>query len=110
MKKIILTAFVLAGLGLAAPAMAQDDTEKESKVKKAGKSIKKGVKKAGHKTAELATKGKAKVTDKKLEDRVGPNGETIYVDDGSKYYWVDKRGARNFVEESALRPKARKED
>ena len=105
MKKIILTALVMGCIGIASPALAQTETEKDSKVKKVGKSVKKGVKKAGHKTAELASKGKAKVTDKKLEDRVGPNGETIYVDDGSKYYWVDKRGARHFVEESQLRTK-----
>jgi len=107
MKKIILATLLLGGLGICSPALAQTDNDKDGKVKKAGKSIKKGIKKAGHKTAELASKGKAKVTDKKLEDRVGPNGETIYVDDGSKYYWVDKRGARHFVEESQLR---RKED
>ena len=105
MKKIICTALVMGFIGTASPAFAQTEKEKDSKVKKVGKSVKKGVKKAGHKTAELASKGKARVTDKKLEDRVGPNGETIYVDDGSKYYWVDKRGARHFVEEGQLRPK-----
>jgi hypothetical protein len=48
--------------------------------KKAWKGTKKGAKAVGNETAELATKGKAKVTDKKSDEWQGPEGQTIYVD------------------------------
>lgn len=105
MKKLLGIA-AMALLGLSAPAFAQDDsTKKESTAKKAWKGTKKGVKKAGHKTAEVASKGKAKITDKKSDVWVGPQGQTIYIDDGNKYYWVNGRGKKIYVSESALRAK-----
>lgn len=103
MKKIFGIAVVAALLGLAAPSYAQE--KKEGPVKKTGKAIKKGAKKVGNKTAELATKGKAKVTDKTSHEWEGPEGQTIYIDDGNKYYWVDKKGARHWVTKAELRPK-----
>lgn len=110
MKKILGMAVVFAFLGFANPASAQSTVKKVGNsigtgAKKAGKGIKKGAKKAGNKTAELATKGKAKLTDKKSDEWVGPNGQTIYVDDGSKYYWINDKGGRVFVTQDQLKPK-----
>lgn len=104
MKKIFGIAVVAALLGLAAPSYAQEKKE-EGAVKKTGKTIKKGAKKVGNKTAELATKGKGKITDKTSHEWVGPEGQTIYIDDGNKYYWVDKKGARRWVTKDELKPK-----
>ncbi len=115
MKKI-LGITLLAGL-LSLTAVAQDTTTNEkSRISKAGSSVKKGSKKAwkgtkkgakaaGDETAELATKGKAKVTDKKRDEWVGPNNETIYVDDNSKYYWISEKGKRMFVAKEELKKK-----
>jgi len=102
MKKILAIA-AIAMLGFSAPLFAQSKVEKGSK--KAWKGTKRGVSKAGHKTAEVASKGAAKVADKKSDDWVGPEGQTIYVDDNSKYYWVNGRGKRIYVSEAALRAK-----
>ena len=102
MKKIIGVSLLMAALGLSVPALAQ------TRVEKAGQGVKKGAKKVGNKTAELATKGKGRVTDKVSDTYVGPSGETIYVDNGSKYYWVDKKGKRHFVPFEALKPKESK--
>ena len=77
----------------------------QSKADEVGQDIKKGAKKAGNKTAEVASKGKAKVTDERYKDKYGPNGETIYIDNHSKYYWVDKKGKRHYVTEESLRAK-----
>ena len=77
----------------------------QSTVKEVGKDIKKGAKKVGNKTAEVASKGKAKVTDQHHKDKVGPNGETIYIDNHTQYYWVDKKGKRHYVTADVLKPK-----
>jgi hypothetical protein len=40
-----------------------------------------------------------------MTERPGPNGETIYINDKSKYYYIDKKGHRQFVDESQLKDK-----
>jgi hypothetical protein len=102
MKKLSGIVAILFMLGLPVAIHAQDST---STVKKTGKAIKKGAKKVGNKTAEVASKGKAAVTDEKNKDKVGPAGQTIYIDNHSKYYWVDKKGHRHYVTEAELKDK-----
>jgi hypothetical protein len=121
MKRIITFTLLAVSLLFGTAASAQDTTEKKGFVKKVGGGIKKGSKKAwkgtkkgakavGNETAELATKGRATVTDKKADEWVGPNGQTIYVDDGSKYYWINEKGGRVFINQSELKPKPKKDD
>lgn len=115
MKKVFAIAFVAGLLSVASPASAQEDTTKgtvqkaasgvKKGAKKAWKGTKKGAKKVGNETAELASKGKAKATDKKSAEWVGPDGQDIYVDDGSKYYWINEKGARVFVSKEQLKEK-----
>jgi hypothetical protein len=99
MKKLIgifaLTLFV----GMAGTANAQ------SKVKEAEQDVKHSAKTVGHKSAEIASKGKARITDQRYKDKVGPNGQTIYVDNHSRYYWIDKKGHRQYVTEAELKDK-----
>lgn len=56
--------------------------------------------------AELSSKGKARVTDKIHKGKVEPNGQTIYIDDHSRYSCIDKKGYRNYVAEAELKTKA----
>jgi len=77
-------------------------------VKKTTHSVKKGAKAVGNKTAEVASKGKSAVVDQVYKDKVGPAGQTIYIDNHSKYYWIDKKGHKNYVTEAELKQK--KED
>ena len=58
-----------------------------------------------NKTAEVASKGKATVTDNVYKGKVGPNGQTIYIDDHSRYYWIDKKGHKSYVAEADLKSK-----
>jgi hypothetical protein len=102
MKKIIGFAAVLFMLSLPATIQAQE-------VKKAGQAVKKGAKKAGNKTAEVASKGKAAITDEKHKDKVGPDGQTIYIDNHAKFYWVDDKGRRHYVTEAELKDKPKKD-
>ena len=107
MKKIFAIA-IIAFLGLSAPSFAQSKADKAAHgvkkgATKAWEGTKKGAKKVGNETAELATTGKAKITDKKSTQWVGPQGQTIYVDDGSKYYWINGNGKRIYVSQAALK-------
>ena len=99
MKKLFGIFLMVAGIGLASDVQAQ------STVKKAGQKVEKGAKKAGHKTAEVASKGKSKVTNTVYEDKVGPNGETIYIDDANRYYWIDKKGKKHYIQSEQLKDK-----
>jgi predicted small secreted protein len=71
-----------------------------------GKDIKRGAKKVGNKTAQVASKGTASVKDKKVKDKTGPNGEEIWVDKHSKYYFIDKKGKKHYVSSNSLKRKA----
>ncbi|MGZ5189762.1 MAG: hypothetical protein ACXWCZ_02015 [Flavisolibacter sp.] len=97
MKKILGIAFILF-IGTATVSNAQT-------VKKSKEAIKTGAKKTGNKTAEVASKGAARVTDRRLNGKTGPNNETIYIDSNSKYYWVDKKGKRHYIAYSSLKTK-----
>lgn len=90
MKKIILAALFIGSItAVNAQTVGQD--------------VKNGAKKVGHKTAELASKGKAHVTDHRYKDKVGPNGEDLYIDKHSKYYWIDKKGHKHYVAKADIK-------
>jgi hypothetical protein len=100
MKKIKVLLLSAGLLGFAGYVHAQDE-----KVEHVGHEISKGAKKVSHKTVEVASKGKSKITDKTYRDKVGPNHETVYIDRHSRYYWVDKQGHRHYAMKSELRDK-----
>lgn len=111
MKKVVSFFTVLSMFSILSVACAQEkDTttvgeDLKEGVNKTGKAIGKGAKKVGNKTAEIASKGKSKVIDKVYEGKVGPNGQTIYINNESKYYWVDKKGHHVFISSSKLKDK-----
>lgn len=114
MKKIIGIGFIAFMLGFSSSANAQEKVKELGKELKeeaveAGQATKRAANKVGNKTAEVASKGKAKITDEEYKDKVGPKGETIYIDNHSQYYWVDEKGHRHYVSEARLKPKV-KED
>jgi hypothetical protein len=107
MKKVLGLA-IIALLGLSSPSFGQSKADKaEHGVKKgankAWQGTKKGAKKVGNKTAEVTKKGVARVTDKKSDQWIGPEGQTIYIDDLGKYYWINGSGKKIYVSESALK-------
>ena len=101
MKKLFVIVLGVAALGFSLTAHAQTHRNDST----AGQHIKKDAQKVGDKTSEVAAKGAAKVTDKVYADKVGPNGQTIYIDKHSRYYWIDNKGRKNYVEHSALKDK-----
>jgi hypothetical protein len=97
MKNLLKIALFAVGSFVISPAFAQ--THKDSTL---GHKISKTAKKVGHKTSEIAAKGAAGVVDKKYEGKVAPGGQTVYIDENSHYYYVNKKGHRVFVKKSAL--------
>jgi Mn-dependent DtxR family transcriptional regulator len=67
--------------------------------------VKKDAKKVGHKTSEVAAKGASAVVDKRYRGKSGPEGQTIYINKYSHYYYVNKLGHRVYLKESQLRDK-----
>ena len=107
MKKVLGTALIAAALFTAGRAQAQskDTTSFKTKVHKTTRQVGDAATKVGHKTSELAVKGAAAVVDKQYKDKCGPNGETIYINSHSEYYYVDKKGHKVYLKESELKDK-----
>ena len=51
----------------------------------------------GDEISEAAGKAKAAVVDQKFEGKVGPNGQTVYIDNQSRYYYINEEGEKVFV-------------
>ena len=104
MKTFIgLSLFAL--LAISAPAIGQQ--KEDNAVKKAWKGTKKGAKKAANKTAEVSSKGVSEIKDKKSDTWIGPEGQTIYLTDDNRYYWVNGKGKRIYVSEAALKARSK---
>src|SRR5690242_2025904 len=109
MKKLS-SLLIGAALVFSTAAVAQYDTMSAGKqfkegVKTTGKAIGKGGKKVGHKTAEITKKVISEVKDQTYKDKTGPDGQTIYIDKHSKYYYIDDKGGKQYVAKSQLKDK-----
>ena len=104
MKKAFVYLLGIA-LTVTTTSYAQEQQKEDGVLKKTGKAVKKGAKKVGNKTAEIGSKGYAKVVDRTYDGKVAANGRTVYITEDSRYYWVDQKGKRHFVQESQLKDK-----
>jgi hypothetical protein len=113
MKNVIKVALLAAGLFVAADTQAQVVQKTGKAISKGAKAVgntaedgakavSKGAKKGARKTAEVASKGKSAVVDKKYDGYVAPNGETVYIDKNSAYYYVNSKGRHVYVKKAAL--------
>jgi hypothetical protein len=112
MKNLLKITLFAAGVFVVSTSFAQTQKKDSSFLKKAGHTAKKVGHKTGevatnvgHKTAEIASKGAAGVADKKYADKVGPSGQTIYIDKNSKYFYVNKKGRHVYVSKAKLKDK-----
>jgi hypothetical protein len=119
MKNTFKIALLSAGIFAASQSFAQEHHEPVTKkvghaaedvghatavaAKDVGHTTAKGAKAVGKKTSELASKGAAAVTDKRYEGHWAPTGELIYVDENGKYFYVDKKGHRQFITRAHMR-------
>ncbi|WP_342646328.1 hypothetical protein [Mucilaginibacter sp. CSA2-8R] len=105
MKNVFKVALLAAGLFVAADTHAQVAEKAGRGIDKGAKAVGKGAKAVGRKTSEIASKGASAVVDKKYDAKVGPGGQTIYIDKNSAYYYVNKKGHRIYVREAELKNK-----
>lgn len=98
MKNILGILTMAFFLGVSNNSFSQEkDSTVGQDLKQAGKSTGKAVKKAGKKVGELGAKGAAEVKDKPLKNIKGPNGETVYVDNQDRKYYINKDAKRVYV-------------
>jgi hypothetical protein len=98
-KAFVFGLFLTAGFAIHANAQSTDtSTSTEGKVGKT-------VNKIGNKTAKTAVKAQSKIKDKKYDSKVGPDGQTIYINGKSEYYYVNAKGKKIFVKENELKDK-----
>ena len=111
MKRLLSIGITLAVCAVSGNVLAQTKDSSSLKheirkeAKETGEDIKEGAEKVGDKTAEIASKGASKVVDKTYKDKMGPDGQTIYIDGHSRYYWINKKGEKVYIEKSALKDK-----
>lgn len=67
--------------------------------------VEKEAEEAGDAISEAAAKAAAAITDQKLDNKVGPNGQTVYVDEKAKYYYINKEGKKVFITKLQLKDK-----
>ena len=103
MKNVLKIALVATGIFSFAQAHAET-TLRDS----VGHKISKTAKKVGHKTSEVAANGASAIVDKKYEGKCGPGGETVYINEHSHYYYINKKGHRVYLKKFQLMDKAEK--
>ena len=90
-------------------SLREDVNEAREGIRDEEREIKSDVDSAAEKTddkvSELSQKGAAEITDQRYDAKVGPNGETIYIDRDTKHYFIDKNGKKVYVTKMQLKDK-----
>jgi hypothetical protein len=63
----------------------------------------------GNAISETAGKAAAEVDDKRHDTKVGPDGQTIYISDDARFYYINEKGKRIYVSEWQLKNKPEKD-
>lgn len=101
-RRFLLGLFTLALVGtVSLSAQAQEK-------KTVGQTIDKTASKVGHKTAEVAVKGSAKVADKTYKNKMAPDGTNVYIDGKNRKYYVNKKGGKVYLKASQIRTRPAK--
>jgi hypothetical protein len=101
MKNVFKVALVAMGIFSFTVVHAQT-TPKDSTL---GHKIDTRAKKVGYKTSNIAANGASMVVDKKYEGKCGPQGQTVYINKYSHYYYISKKGHRIYLKKSRLMDK-----
>jgi F0F1-type ATP synthase membrane subunit b/b' len=79
--------------------------EVEAEAREGESEVKGAARRTGDAVSEAAAKAAAAITDKKHDTKVGPDGQTVYIDDDSKYYYINDEGKKVYVTKLQLKDK-----
>jgi hypothetical protein len=97
---------------------AEDDIEREAdeagdeldeSADETESDLERAAEKTGDAISETAGKAAAEIDDARHDTKVGPDGQTIYISDDSRYYYVNEKGKRVYVTELQLKDKPEKD-
>lgn len=85
---------------------ARDDRdEMKDQADRTGQDVKDGANDAGNAVSEAAAKTMAAIKDEKHADKVGSEGQSIYIDNHANMYYINNEGNKVFVTEGQLKNK-----
>lgn len=88
----------------------RDDAKRaEDKAEKTAKDVEREAEETGNAISETAGKAAAEIDDRRHDTKLGPDGQTIYISDDSRYYYVNENGKRVYVSEWQLKDKPEKD-
>jgi hypothetical protein len=67
------------------------------------------VEEVGNDISEAAGNVGAEIKDKPYVDKVGPDGQRIYMDRHSKYYYIDSEGKKVFITKAEMKDNPKKD-
>jgi hypothetical protein len=85
--------------------LKEESREARDEANEEADDVKEDTQNVGDKIEEGAKDAAAAITDQKLKDKVGPGGETAYVDEHGKYYYINNAGEKVFITRAQLRNK-----
>jgi hypothetical protein len=93
----------------AADEVRQEADEAEGEINEESRELKHDVEeeadKAENKTKEVLKDVEADLKDEKVEGKQSPTGETVYIDEDAKYYYIDNAGKKIFISKEQLKDK-----
>lgn len=85
---------------------ARDEAKEEAD--EVSDDVEKETQSVGDKIDEGANDAAAAIKDQKVDDKVGPGGETVYLDEDAKYYYINDEGKKVFITKIELKDKPKK--
>lgn len=82
---------------------ARDDVREEAN--EAADDVETGAQSLGDKVNEGVNDAAAAIKDQKVDGKVGPGGETVYLNEEAKYYYVNDQGKKVFISKIELKDK-----
>jgi hypothetical protein len=93
-------------------AIKEDARETKKEIKReaneTGDEVERKAQSAGDKVSEGVNDAAAAIKDEKLNNKVGPGGETVYVNEEGKHYYINNQGDKVFITELQLKDKSEK--
>ena len=82
--------------------------EVKDKANEASNEVEEDAQSVGDKVSEGAGDAAAAIKDQKVDDKVGPGGETVYLNDEAKYYYINNEGDKVFISKVQLKDKPKR--